>query len=718
MPSHETHAAAAPTPPAAPRRPVEEVLHGQRIVDPYRWLEDGADPEVRAWTAAQNAHTDRVLANLPQRAYFEQQLRELAAEDELVTMPVLRGDRMFFLRRRAGDNQPALWVRSLDGGDEALLVDPNAQRADGTVALDWWYPSPDGRLLAYGLSEDGTEESVLHVMGVDTGRLEPDRIPRTRHCSLAWLPDGSGFYYTRHPEPGSVAPGEEFYHRRVYFHRLGDDPTLDPMVFGAERPVHELPHVVVSDDGRYVMVLAHQGWRSTEVFLFDRHDPERGWLPLLTGYDARFDGCLLDGRVYLLTNWQAPYGRIVAVDPADPRPEAWQEIVPASDALVLREFVPAGGHLLVMGLSDAVSRLFLVPRKGGAMREVALPGSGTATHLSGSSRAGVAVACFESFALAPRILRIDPTTGTASTWLTSRSAVKDDDVLVERTYATSRDGTRVPLFVLRARDAKGSGARPTVLTGYGGFNVARTPQYDPFILPWLKAGGVWALAVLRGGGEYGETWHRAGMLGNKQNVFDDFIAAAEHLIAEGVTEPQRLGILGRSNGGLLVGAAMTQRPDLFRAVVCGVPLLDMLRYHRFLIGAQWVGEYGSPENPVHFAWLRAYSPYHNVREGERYPAVYLFAAAADIRVDALHARKMAALLQTASGSGLPVLLRVEDRVGHGAGKPLARVIEERVELWTFLAWQLGLPVATGRMESTRKAPGEEPLGDRGGAELS
>ena len=681
---------------------MEEVLHGERIVDPYRWLEDAADPEVQAWTAAQNAHTDRVLGGLPQRAYFERRLRELLADEELVTMPVLRGDRVFFLRRRSGENQPALWVRSLEGGEEAVLVDPNRLRADGTVALDWWYPSPDGRLVAYGLSEDGTEESVLHVLRVDTGEPEPDRIPRTRHCSLAWLPDGSGFYYTRHPQPGTVPPGEEFYHRRVYFHRLGDDPASDPMVFGAGRPARELPRVVISDDGRYVMVLANQGWRSTEVFLLDRQDPERGWSPLLTGYDAHFTGYVLGGKAYLLTDWQAPRGRIVAVDPADPRPDAWQEIVPESETRVLRDFVPAGEGLLVMALVDAASRLYLVPRQGGALREVDLPGLGTVTHLSGSPGAGTALACFESFALAPRILRIDPASGSASLWLASRSAVAPDAVAVERTFATSRDGTQVPVFVLRARPAGGAGPRPALLTGYGGFNVARTPQYQPFIIPWLEAGGVWALAILRGGGEYGEEWHRAGMLGNKQNVFDDFIAAAEHLIATGITEPARLAILGRSNGGLLVGAALTQRPELFRAVVCGVPLLDMLRYHRFLIGAQWISEYGSPDDPEHFRWLRAYSPYHNVREGTAYPAVYLFAAAADIRVDPLHARKMAALLQAASSSGLPVLLRVEERVGHGAGKPLARVLAEQVEIWTFLAWQLGLPVDASAEEASRQ----------------
>ncbi len=683
----------APPPPPTPRRPVVEVLHGETVVDPYRWLEDGEAPEVRAWTEAQNGHTDAVLGALPRRGVFARRLAELWRSD-LVRNPAVRGGRLFYLRRPGDQAQFALCLREDPDGPERVLVDPNALDERGVTALDWWYPSPDGRRLAYGCSRGGDEWSTLHVLDVDTGEHLADRIPRTRYASLAWEPDGSGFFYTRYPTPGEVPAGEENYHRHVFYHVLGEDPGGDRAVFGPGRPREELVHLDLSEDGRYLLIVAYEGWNRADVLVLDRRRPAAGFVPVALGLDALFKGRAARGVLYLLTNLDAPRYRVLAVDLAGSPPEAWAdrsawlEVVPEDPERTLDLFAVAGDHLLLSALEHATARVFAVAADGSGRRELPLPGPGTVAALVGEPGAARAFLTFESFVTPPAIYRVDPARGSIEPAVAGAPPAGQVAVTVKQVFYSSRDGTRVPMFVLHRRDVVPDGDRPTVLTGYGGFNIARTPEFNPSLALWLERGGVWALANLRGGSEYGEAWHRAGMLGNKQNVFDDFIAAAEYLIAAGYTRPERLGCYGRSNGGLLVGAALTQRPDLFRAVACGVPLLDMLRYHRFLIGGLWVTEYGSADHPEQFRWLHAYSPYHRVVDGTPYPAVYLFTAASDTRVDPMHARKMAARLQAASASGRPVLLRIELEAGHGAGKPVAKIVAEQAEVWSFLAWQL------------------------------
>ena len=687
--------AKTPIPDVTRKDEVVERLHGVEVRDPYRWLEDAEAPEVQRWTDAQNATTRRVLDRAPGRAALEQRLWQLY-EIGSIGVPASRGvksgatttRRYFYTRRDGKQNQPVLYLRDGASGADRPLVDVNADRADGTRSLDWWVPSDDGTLVAYGVSDDGSEESVLRVRDVATGRDRGDEIARTRACSLAWTPDGRGFYYTRYPAPGDVPAGETKYHRSVYHHRLGDDPGKDRKLFGDGRAMTDWPGVDLSPDGRWLSITVDQGWSRSEVYLIDTRKPSAP-VTVVAGEDAKFRVVeALDDRLFLFTTSGAARGRLFAVDPARPERAAWREII-AETADVLQQVVYFRGGLAAAYLQDAALRLRLFSTDGAPRGDITLPGLGSLTGLSGARDVAEICYGFVSFFMPTAVFRVDVAAAPAAElWRRLAAPVDASAYEVERAMVTSRDGTRLPLFLAHKRGAPRDASRPAVLTGYGGFDQTMLPTWTPSAIPFLEAGGTYALAVLRGGGEYGEGWHKAGMLANKQNVFDDFIAAAEWLIANRVTKVSRLAITGRSNGGLLVGAALTQRPELFRAVVCGVPLLDMLRYHRFRIAQLWVPEYGSPDDPQAFRWLAAYSPYHRVRDRVRYPAVLFHTAASDTRVDSMHARKMTARLQAANRSRRSVLLRLESRAGHGAGKPLAKVIAQVVDEWSFLFSEL------------------------------
>lgn len=686
MSAEHNRKVAVPPPPDAPRQPVTDSLHGKQITDPYRWLEDCDSPETREWTGHQNERTEAVLAQLPARNTYRNQLSRLLSLD-LVGTPVLRGDSLFYTHRRRGDEQPRLCM--VDDEGEAVLLDPNGEDDAGLVSLDWWYPSPDGSLVAYGYSKSGDEWSTLRILDVSTGEVLPETVERARGASIAWQPDSSAFYYTRYPKPGEVTDGEKYYHRRVFYHQLGDDPSADPVIFGEGRPKEEMYQVKMSPDGRYLLLTVNYGWRRNDVYVRDERAENPDFVPVMTGEDALFTGEFSGTTLYLLTNLDAPRYRVMALDLEKLAQGSWRDVIPEQRGLTIREMKVVGDQLVVSCLEDAVSCLYVCASDDSSLTRVELPFTGTVSELTGGSKNG-AYFTLQSFVRSPAICHLDTSNMTVQAVRSSCQPVDPEDYVVKQVFYTSRDGTHVPMFILHHRSVDLSEPRPALLTGYGGFNISRTPAYSPAQIPWLQGGGIYALANLRGGSEYGENWHRAGMLGNKQNVFDDFIAAAEHLIEQGYTNSDRLGIHGGSNGGLLVGAALTQRPELFGAVVCGVPLLDMLRYHRFLIAAIWAAEYGSADDPEQFEWLCAYSPYHHVRCGTEYPPVYLYTAASDARVHPLHARKMAAKLQMASGA--PVLLHVETEAGHGAGKPMSRVVEGQARIWAFLSWQLGLPV--------------------------
>jgi prolyl oligopeptidase len=666
-----------------------ELLHGETIPDPYRWLENGEDRRTREWTAAQNALTERLLESVPGRERIRARLDELLSIGALSTPEPVRG-RYFYQRRDGRQNQPVLYVRQGVAGPDRALIDPNQLEPNGTTALDWFYPSDDGRLLAYGLSENGSEQSVLQVMEVETGALQPERIPRTRAADLAWLPNGTGFYYTRYPAPGEVPEGEEHYHRAVFYHGLGTDPAGDALVFRPAEKEH-WPGVDVSPDGRWLVIGVARTFDQTDLYL---QDLAAGTAPVVVAKDlpATFDGVVVRGRLYLRTNLDAPTYRLYLVDPERPARDGWREIIPPRADAVLESVRVTGSVLALSYLEQASSRLRLADLDGGEMRDVPLPTIGSLFGVGGEWDGDELFYGFTSYTVPPTVYRLDLQGGASELWRRVEADLDPGRYQVGQVTYPSADGTPITMFVVSRAGLVRDGNNPVYLTGYGGFNISMTPAFSRSLLLWLERGGVVAIPNIRGGGEYGESWHQDGMLGRKQNSFDDFIAAAEWLIREKYTRPERLAAAGGSNGGLLMGAVLTQRPELFAAVVVQVPLLDMLRYHRFLIARLWIPEYGSAEDPEQFRWLRAYSPYHHVRDGQAYPAVLLATAESDTRVDPMHARKMAARLQAATGSDRPVLLRLEARAGHGAGKPLNKVLDELTDTWTFVFWQLGVEV--------------------------
>jgi prolyl oligopeptidase len=671
---------------------VVDTLHGVEVADPYRWLEDGESSETRDWVGVQNERTRSFLAAVPQRESIRARLDALFTTG-WVSAPVLRGSRYFYQRRDGRLDQPILVVRDGVDGQERTILDPNELSASGIVALDWWFPSDDGRLLTFGLSEGGTELSTLYVLDIERGeRLPGEQIPHTRAASIAWLPDASGFYYTRYPSPGSVPAGEEMYHRHVFFHTLGQDWQSDAEVFGAGRAREDWPNLDIAHGGRWLSVEVQQGWVRSEVFVLDRQRPERGFIPIHAGLEAMAHPIFAGELLLLHTNLETPNYALYEVDPDAPDRKNWRLIIAERADRVLDAVKPAVGRLVAHEMHNATSEVRMYDLEGALLGEVQLPAIGTVTGLDGEWGGQHLTLGFTSFAQPPTAYCVDAHTGV--TRLLAQGELPPDfdasRYTVRQDWYTSRDGTRVSIFVISRADLSLDQPRPTVLTGYGGFNVSRTPMFVTALPMWLDAGGVYALPNLRGGGEYGEAWHRAGMLGSKQNVFDDFTSAAEWLISRGITRPEKLAIQGGSNGGLLVGAALTQRPELFHAVVCQVPLLDMLRYQNLRIARLWIAEYGSAEDAAQFEWLYAYSPYHRVQDGVSYPATFLLTADGDSRVDPMHARKMAARLQAATGGSAPILLRVETAAGHGQGKPRSKLVDEATDIWSFVFSQLGV----------------------------
>jgi len=660
------------------------------VRDPYRWLEDGDAEEVRRWSEAQGRHTRAALDAIPFTAAIRERLRVLFSIG-LVSAPAIRGDRYFHQRRTGDQEQPVLYLRQGREGEDRVLLDPARFAEDRTSALDWYYPSDDGRRLAYGVSEGGSEKSVLRILDVDTGRDLADVIPFTRACSLEWRPDGSGFFYTRYPEPGSVPPGEENYRRRVYEHVLGRDWREDPLVFGADRPPEDWANVHLSPGGRWLAVSVSRGWTRTDVYLRDLASPDSPFVTVIEGLDAIFGVDVRNDRLYLQTNLDAPRSRLVAADLEHPGRETWRDVLPEGSD-VLEGTALIGDWIVAVWLRDASSRVTLHARDGTLLHEVALPVIGSVAGLTGEWDGREAFLGFTSYAVPPTVYRLALPDPALELWARAPGEVDADRFRVRLVHYPSRDGTLVSMFLVDARDRPTDGRGAALLTGYGGFNISHTPAFGRGVIQFLEKGGLYAVAHLRGGGEYGEDWHRQGMLDRKQNVFDDFLAAADFLLQQGHAGRGRLAIMGGSNGGLLVGAALTQRPGLFRAVVCQVPLLDMVRYHLFRIARLWIPEYGSADDPEAFRWLHAYSPYHHVRDGTPYPAVLITTGESDSRVDPLHARKMAARLQAATSSDHPILLRLETRAGHGQGKPLSKTLEEWTDVWAFLFSELSLAI--------------------------
>jgi prolyl oligopeptidase len=677
-------------PPLAPQKPVEDVVQGHKITDPYRWLETSDSPDTKQWVSDELAYTRSRLDPLPGRDQLHKRLAELLSIGT-ISEPQLGGKYYFYTRREGTQNQPVLLVREGLQGKNRALVDVNAMAADGTVALDWWTPSEDGKYVAYGTSPSGSEMSTLHIIETATGKLLSESIERTRAASIAWKLDNSGFYYTRYPKPGDVAQGQEVYNRHIFYHALGSDPATDSLIFGEGRDPQDWPDVQLSNDGRWLLITVEQGWTKTELYLQDLQ-ASTAPVRITEGKNFLYGGEIYKGKIFITTNEDAPRYRAFVADASSPSRAGWKEIIPQNDA-VLQSVNVVNGLLLANYEKNASSQLRLFETGGKPLGDVALPAIGTVYGLGGKWDRKEVFFAFQSFTIPDSVYQIDLTTRSTALWnKVEAPGIDPEKYEVKQLWFNSKDGTRVPMFVFHRKGLELNGKNPTLLTGYGGFNVSLTPSFVGDRYMWLEHGGVFAVANLRGGAEFGEDWHRAGMLDKKQNVFDDFIAAAEFLISQKYTGKDHLAIRGGSNGGLLMGAALTQRPDLYRAVVCQVPLLDMLRYQNFQIAKLWVPEYGSSEDPKQFDWLYAYSPYHHVKQGTQYPAILFMTADTDTRVDPMHAKKMAALMQAEAANGKsserPILLRIDTKAGHGAGKPIVKQIEDLTDIYSFLFWQL------------------------------
>jgi prolyl oligopeptidase len=681
--------------PLAPRGDVVDVHHGVAVPDPYRALEDPDAPASRAWIDAQNALTEEFLAAVPQRGAIRDRLTSLW-NYERFGVPSAEGGRLFWTRNDGLQQQAVLWTSDGEGGEPRVLLDPNTLSADGTVALSGHSPSRDGRLLAYALADAGSDWNEWRVRDVATGRDLPDRVRWVKFSGASWLPDGSGFFYSRYDEP---APGAELrgalYFQKLLLHRVGTPQSDDVLVY--ERPDRKEWGfgASVTDDGRWLGITV---WRGTEqrnaFFVRDLARPDAPVVELLRDWDASYQFIGNAGtRFFFETDLGAPLGRVVAIDLERPDRADWTTVVPeCADTLQSGNLI--GGRIVCTYLRDAHTVVRVFETDGRPVRDVPLPGVGTAAGFGGRAHDRVTWFAFTGFTTPGEIWRHDVATGETTVFRRPSVDFRPDDFETTQVFVASRDGTRVPMFLTRRRGTVLDGTAPCVLTGYGGFNVPVTPAFSVSSLVWMERGGVLASACLRGGGEYGREWHEAGTKLRKQNVFDDFIACAEWLVREKWTSPRRLAISGGSNGGLLVGACMTQRPDLFGAALPAVGVLDMLRYHRFTIGWAWASDYGTADDEDEFRALLAYSPLHNLRPGTCYPATLVTTGDHDDRVVPAHSFKFAAALQAAQaaapGCPNPVLIRIETRAGHGAGKPTSKVIEEAADRWAFLVRVFGL----------------------------
>jgi prolyl oligopeptidase len=678
--------------PSSARTDVSDVLHGVTVPDPYRWLEDIDSEQTQAWIAAQNELASAYLEQIPGRAQIHARLTELW-NYEKYGVPRQRGGRYFYTRNNGLQNQAVLyWQESLEA-EPQMLLDPNQLSEDGTVALIDHSVSKDGRLLAYGLSASGSDWIEWRVRQVDSGQDLDDCVQWSKFSGAAWTPDNQGFYYSRYdaPQEGLAYKGANYY-QKLYYHRVGTPQSEDKLVY--ERPDHKEWGFggQVSEDGRYLVISVWMGThRENGVFY---QDLEQGGqvISLLQSFDAKYEFVGNDGPLFcFMTDYDAPMSRAIAIDVNAPERANWREIIPASED-ALQSVSLVGDKFIACYMNDAHSRVKVLDKSGALLRELQLPGIGSVEGFESNQASRETFYLYKSFTTPETIYHYDVETGRSALFRQPRLDFDPDAYVTEQVFYPSKDGTRVPMFISYKKGLQRNGDKPTYLYGYGGFDIAQPPNFSVENLAWMERGGIYALANLRGGSEYGKPWHEAGMKLNKQNVFDDFIAAAEWLIEKGYTSTPRLAIAGRSNGGLLIGACLTQRPDLFGACLPAVGVLDMLRFHKFTIGWAWVSDYGSPEDLDEFQALLAYSPYHNLRPGTAYPATLVQTGDHDDRVFPAHSFKFAAALQAAQSGPTPALIKIATKAGHGMGKPTDKLIEDAADRGTFLTQALRMDV--------------------------
>jgi prolyl oligopeptidase len=663
--------------------------HGTSISDPYRWLEIDTATDVEAWVKAQNEVTFGYLAQIPYRKQIADRYAELFNYPKY-GIPQRAGEYYFFAKNDGLQNQAVWYVQKGLNGTPEVFLDPNAMSKDGTVAVSPIGISQDDKYFAYAKSSGGSDWQEIHIIEIATKKELPDVLKWVKFSGAAW--HGNGFFYSRYPEPakGAELSGNNQYHS-IYYHQLGDPQSKDKLVYEDRQNPNFYHYGNVTEDGKYFIMYVAPGTDGFATYYKDliKDGPIT---PLFTGYNNKSSVVHnIGSRFLVLTDIDAPNYRLVEVDIAKPDKTNWKEIIPQRDNL-LQSVNTGSGKLFVNYLVNATDRYYQMNYDGSNRQEIQLPGLGSAGGFGGKEDDPVQFYAFTSFIYPNTIFKYDPATGKSEAFFKSDLKFNPEDYTEKQVFYTSKDGTKVSMFLVHRKDLKMNGKNPTQLYGYGGFNISLTPSFSASRLILLENGGVYAMPNLRGGGEYGEEWHKAGMLDKKQNVFDDFIAAAEYLIAEKYTSPDKLAIAGGSNGGLLVGAAMTQRPELFAVAFPAVGVLDMLRYHKFTVGKGWIPEYGSSEDPEQFKYLIKYSPLHNLKPGVRYPSTMITTADHDDRVVPAHSFKFAAQLQQAHQGDNPVLIRIETQAGHGAGKPTSKVIEEQADIWSFFFYNTNSPV--------------------------
>lgn len=669
-----------PDPPDTRKDTVVDILHGKEIPDPYRWLEDQQSEETREWIGEQNDYTHSVLQNIEGRDQLKERLTRLIRVNAIGT-PTEANGRYFFYRRDADQDLAVIYMREgLDGEDE-LLIDPHTMSEDHILSVNLLDISKDGKLLAYGIQQGGEDELVVRLFNVDDKKNMSDELTKARYWSVSITPDNKGFYYTRFGSEGG----------RVYYHEIGTKEQKDKLIFGDKYGPEKILFSSLSDDGKNLLYHVMEGSSGKTEIYYQKAGGQYPVLPVLTGIDARSFAGIEENTIFLQTNWNAPNQRIlkVNVDQLPVDTTEWTEVIPESDA-VIDGITSCGEKIVVAYLKDVVSQLKIFEKDGKHLQNIELPALGSIGNISGHWESDELFYSFSSFHIPTTIYRYDLSSNEQKLWARLDVDVNIDEIEVEQVWYPSKDQTKVPMFLVHKKGIKLNNSHPVLLNAYGGFGVSRSPAFSSTAIGWVEYGGVYALANIRGGGELGEKWHEAGMLDKKQNSFDDFIAAAEWLIDNGYTSSKKLSAVGGSNGGLLMGAMLTQRPELFKAIACFNPLLDMIRYHQFLVGRFWIPEYGSADDPEQFKYILDYSPYQNVKSGTSYPATIFISGDADTRVDPLHARKMAALVQAANTSDNPILLLYDTTSGHSGGLPVSKQIDDKTDWMSFVMWQVGI----------------------------
>jgi prolyl oligopeptidase len=673
-----------PPPPPTNTNPVTETIHGTTLTDPYRWLEDAKSPATRAWLDTQMKYTEQYLSQVKVRPEIVSELTKLERV-ETYSIPVERGGTYFFTKRLADENQGSIYMRRGLHGEDQRLVDATKLSTDQNTSVHINDISKDGTLLVYGTRAGGADEESVHILDVSKKQDLSDSMPAARYAGIQLSPDKQGLYYARFDPTGTL----------VFYHKLGSAPASDELIFGKSfdgetfGPM-ELMGAEITENERYLVITVNHGVppKRVDVYVKDLRQPDSKIHPLIRGIDSRFSPSNYDDDFYVLTDYEAPNYRVVKVAVADPQPEHWKTIVPEGKD-VIEGISIVGGKLFVTGLHDVVTETRILTLDGKSDGTIKYPTLGSATELFGRSDAKEGFYSFESFIIPPAIYRYDVATRKTEVFAKPNVPFASDQYEVKQAFYKSKDGTNVPMFISSKKGIKRDGNTPTLMFAYGGFLVNLTPSWNPEYAWWMEQGGYYAQPNLRGGGEYGEKWHQAGMFEHKQNVFDDFFAAAQYLTEEKYTSTPRLAVRGRSNGGLLMGVAMTQHPEMFGAIWCGYPLLDMIRFQNFLVGKWWTAEYGSSENAEQFPYLLKYSPYHNVKPGMKFPAIMFNTGDSDTRVDPLHARKMTALVQADNVNDRPILLHYQTISGHSSGVSITQAIKDTADELGFLWNEVG-----------------------------